>query len=65
MLEISLRDVMDQLNEAEKMVVFLKYYEKISLQDIAQLLNISLGSAKTTLYRALTKVRKWKDEING
>lgn len=66
LLEISLRDLMARLDEAEKTVVLLKYYEDMTFQEIAKLLDIPLGSVKTTLYRALKKLRKWEgNDLHG
>lgn len=62
LLELSLHDLIARLDEAEKTVVLFKYYEDMTFQEIAKLLDIPLGSVKTTLYRALKKLRAWKEE---
>jgi RNA polymerase sigma-70 factor (ECF subfamily) len=61
-LSITLQKLLDELNEAEKSVVILKFYEDYSFKEIAELLDIPLGTAKSILYRALSKLRK---EIKG
>lgn len=57
-LSITLKELMDHLNENEKSVILLKYYEGYSFKEIAEQFNIPIGSAKSILYRALDKLRK-------
>ncbi|MGG0791944.1 sigma-70 family RNA polymerase sigma factor [Peribacillus simplex] len=57
-LSITLQELLDQLNEDEKSIVILKFYEGYSFKEIAVLLNMPIGSAKSVLYRALGKLRK-------
>jgi len=57
-LSLSLDQLLDELNEDEKSIVILKFYEDYSFKEIAELLNIPLGTSKSILYRALDKLRK-------
>lgn len=57
-LSITLQELLDELNEAEKSIVILRFYEGYSFKEIAELLNIPLGTGKSVLYRALNKLRK-------
>lgn len=57
-LSITLQELLGQLNEDEKSIVILRFYEGYSFKEIAELLNIPLGTAKSVLYRALDKLRK-------
>lgn len=57
-LSLTLQELLEQLNEEEKSIILLKYYEGYSFQEIADILNIPLGSAKSVLYRTLGKLRK-------
>ena len=57
-LSVTLQELLDQLNEDEKSVVILRFYEGYSFKEIADLLNMPLGTAKSVLYRALGKLRK-------
>lgn len=57
-LSITLQELLNQLNEDEKSIVILKFYEGYSFKEIADLLNMPIGSAKSVLYRALGKLRK-------
>ncbi|WP_319799500.1 sigma-70 family RNA polymerase sigma factor [Jeotgalibacillus aurantiacus] len=56
-LSITLQYMIDQLNEDEKSMVILRYYEGYSFKEIADLLDIPLGTAKTIFYRAIRKLR--------
>lgn len=40
------------LPKKQRMVIILRYYEDLSYDEIAELLNIPLGTVKTDLYRA-------------
>ncbi|MEQ6390654.1 sigma-70 family RNA polymerase sigma factor [Bacillaceae bacterium S4-13-58] len=57
-LELTVRDLIEQLNPEEKSVVILRFYEGFTLKEVSETLNIPLGTAKTILYRALAKLRK-------
>lgn len=58
LLKMSLEDLMNELEPLEKNVIVLKYYEECSFREIAELLELPLGTVKTILYRALDKLRK-------
>ena len=57
-LEVTVRDLIERLNEAEKSVVILRFYEGLTFKETSETLDIPLGTAKTVLYRALAKLRK-------
>ncbi|QDP39562.1 RNA polymerase sigma factor [Radiobacillus deserti] len=57
-LSITLQDLMNQLDEDEKSIILLKYYKGYSFKEIAELLELPLGTAKSILYRALSKLRQ-------
>lgn len=54
------RMVVESLPEEQRMCVILRYYDEMSLQEIADTLEISLGTVKSRLSRANKKMR---DEI--
>lgn len=56
-LQITLQDLIERLNETEKSVVLLKYYEDHTMREIASILDMPLGTVKTVLYRSLDKLR--------
>ncbi|WAA13994.1 sigma-70 family RNA polymerase sigma factor [Fervidibacillus halotolerans] len=57
-LKIAVREIIDLLNEDEKTVIFLRFYEDLTFKEISEILDIPLGTAKTIFYRALEKLRK-------
>ncbi|KAB8137486.1 sigma-70 family RNA polymerase sigma factor [Gracilibacillus oryzae] len=62
-LEVTVRDLMEILNEEEKSVVILRFYEELTFKEVSETLDIPLGTAKTILYRALDKLRNnWKGD---
>lgn len=63
-LSLSLQDLIDRLSEEEKSLVLLKFYNDHTFKEIAEILEIPLGSAKSILYRALGKLRNQMKEAN-
>lgn len=57
-LNLSLQDLINHLSEDEKAIILLKYYDDCTFEDIATILEIPIGTAKSILYRALKKLRK-------
>lgn len=55
---LSLSDLMTDLKEDEKSVVVLKFYYNYTFKEIAEILEIPLGTTKSILYRALAKLKK-------
>lgn len=65
-ISLTLQELLDVLSEDEKSIVLLKFYEGYSFNEIANMLNIPLGTAKSILYRALGKLRKeYKEADSG
>lgn len=54
-IHMTLEQVIEELDEMEKSVVLLRYYQDFKFQKTAEALDIPLGTAKTILYRALQK----------
>ncbi|WP_409341529.1 RNA polymerase sigma factor [Paenibacillus sp. MBLB4367] len=57
-LSITLKDLIDSLDEEEKQVIVLRFYQDYTIKETAEIAEIPLGTAKTILYRALSKLRK-------
>lgn len=57
-LSLTLQKLIDILQEDEKSVILLRFYHDHTLQEISEILEIPLGTAKSILYRALNKLRK-------
>ena len=57
-LEVTLQELIELLDEDEKSVIILRFYHDMTIKEVAESLNIPLGTAKTILYRALKRLRK-------
>jgi RNA polymerase sigma-70 factor, ECF subfamily len=54
---ITLKDLIEGLQEDEKSVILLRFYQGMTLKEISVVLEFPLGTVKTILYRSLTKLR--------
>lgn len=63
-LSISLRALIEALEENEKSIVLLRFYQNYTFKEISEILDIPLGTAKSVLYRAIEKIRKQFKEGN-
>lgn len=61
-LEVTVQELIELLDEDEKSVIILRFYHDMTIKEVAESLAIPLGTAKSTLYRALKKLRK---ELKG
>jgi len=59
-----LRTAIDRLPKAHRHVILLRYFEEASLQDIAVLTGVSLGTVKSRLHYALLNLREIARELN-
>lgn len=57
-LSITIQELLEQLSEDEKSIVLLRFYVGYTFKEIADLLDLPLGTTKSVLYRALSKLRK-------
>lgn len=55
--DFDLRAALDALSLEDKLVVELKYFEDMKLDEIAEILNENLSTVKSRLYRGLKKLR--------
>lgn len=55
---LSLKDLIEGLEEHEKSIVLLRFYHNHTFKEISEQLEIPLGTAKSVLYRTLDKLRK-------
>jgi len=63
--KIDLYGAIDTLRENHKTIIFLKYFNGMTLNEIAEILGVPLGTVKTNLHKALVSLRgKLKEEIN-
>lgn len=63
-LSLTLENIMNVLQENEKSIVYLRFYQQYTFKEIAEILDIPLGTAKSILYRALEKLRKELTEVD-
>lgn len=62
--KIDLYSAIDTLKENYKTVIILKYFNGLTLNEIAELLDVPLGTVKTNLHKALAALRnEMKEEI--
>lgn len=54
----TLRRLLDLLDEREKSVLLLKCLYELSFPEISKALGLPLGTVKTILYRAMSKIKK-------
>lgn len=54
---IDLRAAMEKLSTKDKTVVMLRYFENMSLEQVADVLGENLSTIKSRLYRALGKMK--------
>lgn len=57
-LSITLKNLLEMLDEDEKSVVLLKYYQDYTFKAISNVLNLPVSTVKSILYRSLEKLRK-------
>lgn len=49
---------LDRLPERQRIAVMLRYYEDMSEREIAEALGVSVGTVKSTVSRAMTRLRE-------
>jgi RNA polymerase sigma-70 factor (ECF subfamily) len=54
---LDLFNAISKLNEKSKTIVILKYFQDMTLTEIADMLNSPLGTVKTNLHKALKELR--------
>ncbi|WP_342605168.1 sigma-70 family RNA polymerase sigma factor [Peribacillus sp. FSL E2-0159] len=58
-LSISLQNLLTLINEDEKTVLLLKYYQGYTFKEISEFLDIPISTVKSGLYKSLKKMRKY------
>ncbi|WP_283139638.1 SigE family RNA polymerase sigma factor [Rhizohabitans arisaemae] len=56
-LHVQLQEALDRLPPRQRAVVVLRYYEDLTEPEIAKILEINVGTVKSTLSRAVAKLR--------
>jgi RNA polymerase sigma-70 factor (ECF subfamily) len=60
---VDLYAAMNQLNEKQKTVLILRFFEDKKIEDIAKILDCPISTVKSTLYRALEKLKIKLEEV--
>ncbi len=55
--DIDLRKAIDALPEEEKALIVLRFFEDMTIEQVARVLNLNLSTAKSRLYRVLDKLK--------
>lgn len=58
-------DILQQMKEEYRLVVVLFYYDDLSIRDIAEVLNLPVGTVKSRLNRGKAVIRKALERGNG
>ena len=54
---IDLQRALDALNEKDKAIIIMKYFEDKKLEEIAEILEENLSTVKSRLYRSMSKLK--------
>ena len=58
---LDLKQALTRLNNEERTIVVLKYFEEEKLTTIAQIMDLNLNTVKSRLYRAVEKLKKYME----
>lgn len=61
MSDLDLRQALMKLNEEERRIVVLRYFEEEKLQTIAKTMDMKVSTVKSRLYRAVEKLKKYME----
>jgi RNA polymerase sigma-70 factor (ECF subfamily) len=57
--KIRLLKAIEQLSGRQKEIVYLKYYQNLSYDEICDIMNINYQVARNLLYQAIKSLKKW------
>ena len=57
--DIDLQRALDKLDEQERAIVVLRYFEEEKLENIGKTMNLNVNTVKSRLYRAMDKLKKY------
>ncbi len=60
---IDLKNALNMLDNDEKAIVILRFFEDLKIEDIANILNINVNTVKSKLYRCLKKLGSIIEEV--
>ena len=56
-MDFDVWDSLEKLDQKDRTIIILRYFEDRKLEDIAQMINENVNTVKTRLYRALKKLK--------
>lgn len=59
--DLDLKQALLKLNEEERRIVVLRYFEEEKLQTIANVMDLKVSTVKSRLYRAVEKLKKYME----
>ncbi len=59
--DIDLQRALDKLDEQERAIVVLRYFEEEKIETIGQIMNLNVSTVKSKLYRAMDKLKKYME----
>lgn len=59
--DIDLKAALQILDEPDKSIIILKYFEELKLEQISGILNVKLSTVKSKLYRGLKKLENFME----
>ena len=59
--DIDLQRALDKLDEQERAIVVLRYFEEEKLENFGKTMNLNVNTVKSRLYRAMDKLKKYME----
>ena len=59
--DIDLQRALDKLDNQERAIVVLRYFEEEKLENIGKTMNLNVNTVKSRLYRAMDKLKKYME----
>jgi RNA polymerase sigma-70 factor (ECF subfamily) len=56
---------LDRLSNRQKEIVYLKYYQNLSYEEVSEIMNINYQVARNLLYQAIRSLRAWMQSPMG
>lgn len=57
--DVDLKQALDKLDEKERAIVVLRYFEEEKLETIGRMMDLNVSTVKSRLYRAMDKLKKY------
>ena len=61
MEDIDLQRALDKLDEQERAIVVLRYFEEEKIDNIGKIMELNVNTVKSKLYRAMDKLKKYME----